>query len=127
MEENLSQAEAALEDLLNNFPSRFFGCALKVLVLPFGRRHKGPGDELDAEIAEILGRPDDDPALQAILAGAFLPKDPQDPVGAPRPRVRRDPRQRRAGEEPAQGDQGRPGHAAAGTKPDRRRRRGGEC
>ncbi|WP_143479279.1 acyl-CoA dehydrogenase domain-containing protein, partial [Pseudomonas aeruginosa] len=50
--------------------------------LPFGRRHKGPGDELDAEIAEILGRPDDDPALQAILAGAFLPKDPQDPVGA---------------------------------------------
>ncbi|VTS24497.1 acyl-CoA dehydrogenase [Streptococcus dysgalactiae subsp. equisimilis] len=82
MEENLSQAEAALEDLLNNFPSRFFGCALKVLVLPFGRRHKGPGDELDAEIAEILGRPDDDPALQAILAGAFLPKDPQDPVGA---------------------------------------------
>lgn len=43
---------------------------------------QGPGDELDAEIAEILGRPDDDPALQAILAGAFLPKDPQDPVGA---------------------------------------------
>lgn len=82
MEENLGKAEAALEDLLNNFPSRFFGCALKVLVLPFGRRHKGPGDELDAEIAEILGRPDDDPALQAILAGAFLPKDPQDPVGA---------------------------------------------
>ncbi len=81
MEENLGKAEAALEDLLNNFPS-FFGCALKVLVLPFGRRHKGPGDELDAEIAEILGRPDDDPALQAILAGAFLPKDPQDPVGA---------------------------------------------
>ncbi len=41
MEENLGKAEAALEDLLNNFPSRFFGCALKVLVLPFGRRHKG--------------------------------------------------------------------------------------
>ncbi|MNZ49373.1 Acyl-coenzyme A dehydrogenase [compost metagenome] len=81
MEENLCKAEAALAGLLDNFPNCWLGCALKALVLPLGRRHKGPGDKLDAEIAEILGHPLGSPALQAILAGAFLPNDPQDAVG----------------------------------------------
>ena len=122
MEENLGKAEAALEDLLNNFPSRFFGCALKVLVLPFGRRHKGPGDELDAEIAEILGRPDDDLALQAISPARSCRKTRR--TGrCPRPRLRRGTRKRRAGENPAQGDRGRQGPAASGAEPDRCRRR----
>ncbi len=51
-----------------------------MLVLPLGRRHRGPGDALDAEIADILGRPLSDPALQAILAGAYLPSGEDDPV-----------------------------------------------
>ncbi|MCJ1884348.1 acyl-CoA dehydrogenase [Pseudomonas sp. LA21] len=81
LEENLEKAEAALAGLIDNFPNRPFACLLRVLVLPLGRRHRGPGDKLDAEIAAILGAPLQDPALQAILAGAFLPGDPQDPVG----------------------------------------------
>ncbi|KAF1066970.1 MAG: Acyl-coenzyme A dehydrogenase [Pseudomonas citronellolis] len=80
LEENLAKTEQALADLLENFPNRFFGCLLKVLVLPLGRCHKGPSDELDAEIAEILGRPLSDPSLQAILAGAYLPTAEDDPV-----------------------------------------------
>ncbi|MCY1263306.1 Acyl-coenzyme A dehydrogenase [compost metagenome] len=81
LEENLCKAEAALAGLLDNFPNCWLGCALKALVLPLGRRHRGPGDKLDAEIAGILGHPLGDPALQAILAGAYLPGDPEDPVG----------------------------------------------
>ncbi|MGA4814692.1 acyl-CoA dehydrogenase domain-containing protein [Pseudomonas aeruginosa] len=81
--------EAALEDLLNNFPSRFFGCALKVLVLPPGRRHKGPGDELDAEIAGNPRPSGRRPRRCRRSAGAFLPKDPAGPGRCPRPRLRR--------------------------------------
>ncbi|SDH47323.1 acyl-CoA dehydrogenase [Pseudomonas panipatensis] len=80
MEENLAKAEEALAGLLENFPNRLIGCLLKPLVFPLGRRHKGPSDALDAEIAGILGRPLDDPSLQAILYGTFLPHGEQDPI-----------------------------------------------
>ncbi|MDF3933479.1 acyl-CoA dehydrogenase [Pseudomonas citronellolis] len=80
LEENLAKTEQALAGLLENFPNRIAGCLLKVLVFPLGRRHKGPSDALDAEIAEILGRPLQDPALQAILYGAFIPCAEDDPL-----------------------------------------------
>ncbi|HWV09882.1 MAG TPA: acyl-CoA dehydrogenase, partial [Pseudomonas sp.] len=82
LEESLFQAEQALDDLLANFPNRVFGCALRVLVFPFGRRHKGPSDELDAEIAGIIGRNSGDPALEQVLEGCYRPRGEQDPVGA---------------------------------------------
>ncbi len=82
LEESLGKAEDALADLLENFPNRFFGCVLSLLVFPFGRRHKGPSDALDAEIAGIIGRPAGDPALEAVLAGCYRPQDPTDAVGA---------------------------------------------
>ncbi|MDP3814035.1 acyl-CoA dehydrogenase [Pseudomonas sp.] len=82
MEESLSQAEQALDKLLDNFPSKPLGCALRVLVLPFGRRHKGPSDKLDAEVAAIIGRNSGDPALEELLTGCYRPQTEQDPVGA---------------------------------------------
>ncbi|MGE8496775.1 MAG: acyl-CoA dehydrogenase [Pseudomonas sp.] len=82
LEESLFQAEQALDDLLANFPNRVFGCALRVLVFPLGRRHKGPSDELDAEIAGIIGRNSGDPALEELLEGCYRPRGEQDPVGA---------------------------------------------
>ncbi len=80
MEESLGQTERALDRLLDNFPNRFVGCALRVLVFPFGRRHKGPGDELDAEVAELIGRRKGDPALEELLAGCYRPQAQHDPV-----------------------------------------------
>ncbi|MBC3476397.1 acyl-CoA dehydrogenase [Pseudomonas taiwanensis] len=80
MEESLGQAEEALDQLLDNFPNRFVGCALRVLVFPFGRRHTGPSDELDAEVAALIGRSKGDPALEALLAGCFRPHAKDDPV-----------------------------------------------
>jgi len=82
VEESLGQAENALDRLLDNFPNRFVGCALRVLVFPFGRRHTGPSDELDAEVAALIGRRKGDPALEELLAGCFRPQAEGDPVAA---------------------------------------------
>lgn len=82
LEESLAEAEKALEGILGNFPNRVLGCALRVLVFPFGRRHKGPSDALDEQVAEVLGRPDGDPALEQLVEGCYRPQDPQDAVGA---------------------------------------------
>ncbi|MGX1017609.1 acyl-CoA dehydrogenase [Pseudomonas sp. Y3 TE3536] len=82
MEESLGKAEQALDRLLDNFPNRFVGCALRVLVFPFGRSHTGPSDELDAEVAELIGRQQGDPALEELLAGCYRPLAEGDPVAA---------------------------------------------
>jgi len=81
-EESLGQAEQALDELLANFPNRLFAGLLRILVFPLGRRHKGPADALDAEVAGILGRASGDPALEELLGGCYRPQQPDDPVGA---------------------------------------------
>ena len=82
MEESLGHAEQALDELLGNFPNKLLGCALRVLVFPFGRRHKGPSDAQDAQVAEILGRNSGDPALEELLVGCYRPQAENDPVAA---------------------------------------------
>ena len=82
MEESLGHAERALDELLRNFPSRALGFLLRGVVFPFGRRHTGPSDVLDAGVAAVLGRAKGDPALESILAGCYRPQSPDDAVGA---------------------------------------------
>jgi len=82
MEESLGESERALDGLLSNFPSRILGCLLRVVVFPFGRRHTGPSDALDAEVAEVIGRAKGDPTLEELLAGCYRPQSADDPVGA---------------------------------------------
>ncbi|SDH36928.1 acyl-CoA dehydrogenase [Pseudomonas flavescens] len=82
LEESLGKAETAIDDLLSNFPNRLLGSALRVLVFPFGRRHQGPDDHLDAQVAAIIGRNAGDPALEELLEGCFRPTSAEDPVGA---------------------------------------------
>ncbi|WP_443698447.1 acyl-CoA dehydrogenase [Pseudomonas sp.] len=82
MEESLGESERALDELLSNFPSRVMGCLLRVVVFPFGRRHTGPSDALDAEVAEVIGRTKGDPTLEELLAGCYRPQSTDDPVGA---------------------------------------------
>src|SRR5690606_18057745 len=72
----------SLEALLGNFPNRPVAWLLRLLALPLGRRHFGPRDALDADVAAVLGRPLDDPALARLLDGCYRPQDPEDPVGA---------------------------------------------
>jgi acyl-CoA dehydrogenase len=82
MEEALGESERALDELLTNFPSRVLGCVLRVITFPFGRRHKGPSDALDAEVASVLGRAKGDPTLEELLAGCYRPQSADDAVGA---------------------------------------------
>ncbi|MGC1333697.1 acyl-CoA dehydrogenase [Pseudomonas sp.] len=82
MEESLGQAERALDELLRNFPSRALGGLMRLVVFPFGRRHTGPSDRLDAEVAAIIGRAKGDPTLEELLAGCYRPHGEDDPVGA---------------------------------------------
>ena len=82
MEESLGQSERALDELLSNFPNKVFGCLLRVIVFPFGRRHKGPSDKLGAEVAAVIGRAKGDPALEELLAGCYRPQSADDAVGA---------------------------------------------
>ena len=82
MEESLGQSERALDELLSNFPNKVLGCLLRVIVFPFGRRHTGPSDALDAEVAAVIGRAKGDPTLEELLAGCYRPQSAQDPVGA---------------------------------------------
>ncbi|WP_217477119.1 acyl-CoA dehydrogenase [Stutzerimonas stutzeri] len=82
LEDCLCKAERALADTLSNFPNRLLGGVLQLLVFPFGARHKGPSDELDAEVAAILGRPEGDPALEQILDGVYRPQGAEEAFGA---------------------------------------------
>jgi acyl-CoA dehydrogenase len=82
MEESLGEAERALEELLSNFPNRLLGGLLRVIVFPLGRRHTGPSDVLDAEVASVLGRAKGDPTLEELLAGCYRPQSADDAVGA---------------------------------------------
>ena len=82
MEESLGESERALDELLTNFPNKVLGCLLRVIVFPFGRRHTGPSDALDAEVAAVIGRAKGDPTLEELLAGCYRPQSADDPVGA---------------------------------------------
>ncbi|MCK6190963.1 acyl-CoA dehydrogenase [Pseudomonas sp. EYE_354] len=82
MEESLGESERALDELLSNFPSKVLGCLLRVIVFPFGRRHTGPSDALDAQVAAVIGRAKGDPTLEELLAGCYRPQSADDPVGA---------------------------------------------
>jgi acyl-CoA dehydrogenase len=81
LEECLAKAENALNEVLGNFPNRLLGGLLRLVVFPFGARHSGPSDELEAEVAEILSRRNGDPALEAVLYGLYRPTDAADPLG----------------------------------------------
>jgi acyl-CoA dehydrogenase len=82
MEESLGQSERALDELLTNFPNKVLGCLLRVMVFPFGRRHRGPSDRLAANVAAVIGRPKGDPTLEELLGGCYRPQSPEDSVGA---------------------------------------------
>lgn len=82
LEESLGKAEQALDGLLDNFPNALMSGLLRVLVFPLGRRHPGPSDRLDAEVAGVIGRDRGDPALEELLAGCYRPRSATDPVGA---------------------------------------------
>ncbi|TXY06661.1 acyl-CoA dehydrogenase FadE [Vibrio mimicus] len=57
LQNSLRQTEIAIDEFLANFPNRFIGRALRLILMPFGRVRKAPSDKLDSKLAEILQTP----------------------------------------------------------------------
>ncbi|MBU2976781.1 acyl-CoA dehydrogenase FadE [Alteromonas sp. C1M14] len=57
MQNTLFDIEEALDNFLSNFPNKAMGFALRLLVLPFGRRCKKPDDVLEHTVAHLLQTP----------------------------------------------------------------------
>jgi acyl-CoA dehydrogenase len=70
MQDSLHKLEVALEELLNNFPSKIMGKALKLIIMPFGKKYKRPSDQLEHEIAKLLQTPSE--ARNRLGAGQYL-------------------------------------------------------
>ncbi|ENM5912415.1 acyl-CoA dehydrogenase FadE [Vibrio mimicus] len=57
LQDSLRQTEIAIDEFLANFPNRFIGRALRLIIMTFGRVRKAPSDKLDSKLAEILQTP----------------------------------------------------------------------
>lgn len=57
LQDSLRQTEIAIDEFLANFPNRFIGRALRLIIMPFGRVRKAPSDKLDSKLAKILQTP----------------------------------------------------------------------
>lgn len=57
LQDSLKQTELAIDEFLANFPNKFIGKALRLIIMPFGRVRKAPSDKLDSQVAQILQTP----------------------------------------------------------------------
>ncbi|MEF1288518.1 acyl-CoA dehydrogenase FadE [Vibrio sp. M260118] len=57
LQDSLKQTELAIDEFLANFPNKWMGKALRLLLMPFGRVRKAPNDKLDSQVAKILQTP----------------------------------------------------------------------
>lgn len=79
LEESLGIIEERLDAILRNFPSPLASRLMRLLVLPLGRRAKGPSDKLGHAVASILLEPS--AARDRLTEGLFVNLKKDDPVG----------------------------------------------
>ncbi len=79
VEHSLYEIQTALEGVLANFPSRFVGRLLRLIVLPLGRPYRAPSDRLGSSVARLMLEPS--PALDRLLQGTYADVQPDDAVG----------------------------------------------
>ncbi|UAW97132.1 acyl-CoA dehydrogenase [Halopseudomonas nanhaiensis] len=75
----LARCEEAMDDILRNFPLRWAGVLLRILVMPLGRQVTPPSDRIGAEVARRLMTPG--AARDRLIAGCFRSNDPNDVTG----------------------------------------------
>ncbi|GAB3309906.1 acyl-CoA dehydrogenase [Haliea atlantica] len=75
----LHEAQEALIGFCDNFNPRVLGCALRGLILPFGRCHPAPSDSQVRELGDLIMQAS---PVRKLLAGhVYLSQDPEDAVG----------------------------------------------
>ncbi|MDF2177570.1 acyl-CoA dehydrogenase FadE [Aliiglaciecola sp. CAU 1673] len=79
MQDSLYSAQVAIDELLDNFPSKALGWVLRAIVMPFGKSFGRPGDKLDHQIANILQTPCD--SRDRLGKGQYLSREENNPLG----------------------------------------------
>ncbi|WAG12522.1 acyl-CoA dehydrogenase FadE [Aeromonas dhakensis] len=79
LQDALFKAQEAIDELLRNFPNRWIGLALRVIVLPLGRDLKRPSDKLDNQVARMLQTPSD--TRSRLAQGQYLTREEGNPFG----------------------------------------------
>jgi acyl-CoA dehydrogenase len=72
-ESGFATIAARLDEILANLPNRPVASLLRVLTMPFGRRHRGPADALATACAQILLEPS--ATRDRVTTGLFHPSD----------------------------------------------------
>jgi acyl-CoA dehydrogenase len=70
----------ALHEVLRNFPNRFIGAGLRVLIFPLGRHFAPPSDRLGHAVAHLLIEPS--ATRDRLTAGMYLSHSEAEPLGA---------------------------------------------
>lgn len=79
LQDALFKAQEAIDELLRNFPNRWIGLALRVIVLPLGRDLKRPNDKLDNQVARLLQTPSE--TRSRLAQGQYLTREEGNPFG----------------------------------------------
>ncbi|WP_434356463.1 acyl-CoA dehydrogenase FadE [Parasalinivibrio latis] len=79
LQDSLYQAEVALDTFLKNFPNKFIGGALRLIVFPLGTKRSQPSDVLDGQVARIIQEPGE--TRSRIGRGQFLEASAHNAVG----------------------------------------------
>jgi acyl-CoA dehydrogenase len=80
LQDALYRIQAALDGVLQNYPSRFAALVLRWLIFPLGRRLAPPSDELGHQISQLLMQPGE--ARDRLTKGMYLPDNENEPIGA---------------------------------------------
>ena len=78
LDDCLARAGDALDELFGNYPNRWLGRLLKVLMFPTGRPRR-PDDEQDRHVAELLLAPGE--ARDRLTDGLYQSRDPAEATG----------------------------------------------
>jgi len=73
VEDSLFKIQHAINELLYNFPNKWLGRTLRVIIFPFGTTLKEPSDETAHKVARILQTPS--AARSRLGQGQYLTKD----------------------------------------------------
>lgn len=79
MWDSFFRIQVAMEGVVSNFPNRWVGAWLRMLVFPKGLTLNAPHDRWGKKVAEILITPG--AARDRLTAGAYVPKDENDVIG----------------------------------------------
>jgi acyl-CoA dehydrogenase len=79
MWDSFFRIQVAMEGVVSNFPNRWVGAWLRMLVFPKGLTLNAPFDKVGAKVAAILITPG--AARDRLTAGAYIPDDENDVIG----------------------------------------------